>query len=189
MSQWKPEEETYLRELSTVCAQLSERFRAEYDRYRKLEARFQIPAIIISGIIGLTSFGVNQFGDAAYSINIAMGVVGLGLGVLNSIQTYLRIGSTMSGCLLTASNLTKLKESIDIELALPLEDRASTGVMFVREAASQYERIMDAAPPVLKKVRFIRQAHGERLSYASSASANAAFCAIEVNPVHSAGQP
>lgn len=168
MTTWLPAEEAYLRDLSALCATLAVRFKDEYHRFHRLESRFQIPAIIVSSAIGLTSFGVNQFEEAAPKINIAMGVVGLALGILNSIQSYLRIGATMAGSLLASVSLQKLKEQIDLELALPFQDRSASGIMFLRECVSQYEKIMDAAPPILRRPRFVRATDNERLSTSPS---------------------
>ena len=157
MGQWKPDQEAYLRDLSKTCETLSMRYKQEYDHYRKLEARFQIPACIVSASLGIAAFGNNQFDqDAQRSINIAMGIVGLGLGIMNSIQSYLKIAATASGCLLASCNLQKVKENIDLELSLPIEDRGNSGIVFLREAFNNYEKHLDAAPPVLKRVRFIK---------------------------------
>lgn len=170
MTVWLPAEEAYLRDLSALCATLSVRFKEEYHKYHRLESRFQIPAIIVSSALGLASFGNNQFpADTSRAINIAMGIVGLGLGVLNSIQSYLRIGPTMAGCLLASVSLARLKESIDLELALPVADRSASGIMFVRECSAQYEKIADAAPAILRRPRFVRALDNERLSTAASA--------------------
>ena len=54
---------------------------------------------------------------------------------------------------------SKLKESIDIELGLPIEDRTSKGIIFLRECYSKYEKIWDLAPHILKNVRFIRPSY------------------------------
>ena len=157
MAQWKPDQEAYLRDLSKTCEALSTRYKQSYDHYRKLEARFQLPAVVISATLGVAAFGNSQFDhDTQRSINIAMGVVGLGLGILNSIQSYLKIGTTMSGCLLASVNMSKVKENIDLELSLPIEDRGNSGIVFLREAFNHYEKHLDAAPPVLKRVRFIK---------------------------------
>jgi hypothetical protein len=85
-----------------------------------------------------------------------MGIVGLGLGIMNSIQSYLKIGATMSGCLLASVNMSKVKENIDLELSLPIEDRGNSGIVFLREAFNHYAKHLDAAPPVLKRVRFVK---------------------------------
>ena len=111
----------------------------------------------MSASLGIAAFGNNQFDqDAQRSINIAMGIVGLGLGIMNSIQSYLKIAATASGCLLASCNLQKVKENIDLELSLPIEDRGNSGIVFLREAFNNYEKHLDAAPPVLKRVRFIK---------------------------------
>ena len=154
---WKPDQESYLRELSKVCETLSTRYKQEYDHYRKLEAKFQIPAVIVSASLGIAAFGNNQFSlDAQRNINITMGIVGLALGILNSVQSYLKIAATASGCLLASANLQKLKESVDLEVSLSVEDRTTSGIVFLRNAASEYEKFIDAAPPVLKRVRFVK---------------------------------
>jgi hypothetical protein len=151
----------YLKDLSKVIEVLSVRYKEEYDHYRKLEARFQLPAIVISSAIGLTAFGTNQFeASAQRAINLSMGVVGLGLGILNSIQSYLKIGTTMSGCLLASSNLAKLKESIDLELSLSIDDRSNSGLVYLRSVCGDYETIVSAAPPVLKRMRFVKPLGG-----------------------------
>jgi len=154
---WKPDQEAYLRDLSRACETLAVRYKQEHDHYSKLEARFQLPAVVISATLGVAAFGNSQFDyNTQRSINITMGVVGLGLGILNSIQSYLKIGTTMSGCLLASANLQKLKENIDLELALPTEDRSHSGLVFLRDAYNNYEKHVDAAPSVLKRVRFIK---------------------------------
>lgn len=183
MTVWRPEEEQYLRELSALCATLSIRFREEYLRYKALESRFQIPAIIVSSAIGVSSFGANQFGEAAPKINLAVGVVGICLGILNSVQSYLRIGPTMAGSLLASVSLSKLKETIDLELALPIPDRSASGIMFLREAVSNHEKIMDAAPPVLKRPRFVRAPDNDRLSSSPSVPIGEGLVAVQINPL------
>jgi hypothetical protein len=70
--------------------------------------------------------------------------------------SYLKIGTTMSGCLLTSSNLARLKENIDLELSLSVDDRSNSGLVYLRDAYNNYETIMSAAPCVLKRVRFVK---------------------------------
>lgn len=188
MTTWLPAEEAYLSDLSALCATLSVRFKEEYHKYHRLESRFQIPAIIVSSALGLASFGNNQFPqDTSRAINIAMGIVGLGLGVLNSIQSYLRIGPTMAGCLLASVSLARLKESIDLELALPVADRSASGIVFLRASSAQYEKITDAVPaPALRRPRFVRALDNDRLSTAASAAnvgEGSGSVAVQLNPI------
>jgi hypothetical protein len=152
---WRPEQEAYLRDLSKACVELSVRYKQMYDVYRLYQARFRIPSIIVSSALGLLSFGNQNFEDG-HAINIVVGVGTVMIAIANSVETYMQIGQNMSGSLLASANLSKLKEGIDLELALPVEDRSNNGLIFVRESHNAYERYIDAAPAVLRKVRFVQ---------------------------------
>lgn len=156
---WKPEEESYLRDLSKACETLSTRFKQMYDVYRLHQARFRIPSIIVSSALGLLSFGNQNFEDG-HAINIVVGVGTVLIAIANSVETYMQIGQNMSGSLLASSNFQKLKETIDLELALPIEDRGHSGIIFVRDAYNRFEKHLDAAPSVLKRVRFVKPLSG-----------------------------
>jgi hypothetical protein len=164
---WLPEEETYLKELSRLSEELSKKFKRYHDLYKERQAKFKIPAIVISSITGIISFGTSNF-PPQYSnfVSIGVGISSLFIALINSIESYMKIGETMSGSIQASMSFQKLKESIDVELALPPEDRTSQGIIFLRECFSQYEKIWDLAPNILKNVRFIRP------SYQPNASVN-----------------
>jgi len=173
---WRVDQEAYLVELSKVCETLSTRYKQMYDVYRRHQARFRIPSIVVSSALGLLSFG-NQNFDDGHTINIVVGVGTVLIAIANSVETYMKIGENMSGCLLTSANLAKLKESIDLELSLSMDDRSNSGIIFVRTVASDYEAILNAAPAVLKRVRFIKPLGGviiERSELGEAVSADPA---------------
>jgi len=153
MNKWLPEEEVYLQDISKVCQELSTKFKRYHDLYRERQAKFKIPAIIISSITGIISFGTSNF-PPEYSnyVSIGVGVSSLFIALLNAIESYMKIGENMSGCIQASMSFQKLKESIDVELSLPKEDR------------SKYEKIWDLAPTILKNVRFIRPSYDPNAS-------------------------
>lgn len=153
--EWNAKEEDYLNSLAKSCKELSVRFKQIYDKYLSYQTKFRIPSIVISSTLGLMSFGNSQFGDGAGIVSIVVGVCNVILGIMGSAEAYLKIGETMSGALLASNKLQKLCENIHLELALPVEERSSTGLMFLRSCFSQYEQILDNAPSVLKKLRFV----------------------------------
>lgn len=161
---WLPEEEAYLRELSRLSQELSIKFKRYYELYKNRQAKFKLPAIIISSITGLTSFGTSNFPEKYQKwVSIAVGASSLFIALLNSIESYMKIGETMSGCLQASISLQKLKEIIDIELSLPLDDRSSQGILFLRECYAKYEKILDLSPSILKHVRFIKPSFDDRI--------------------------
>jgi len=159
-NKWLPEEEVYLKDISTLSQELSGKFKRYHDIYRERQAKFKIPSIIISSITGIISFGTSNF-PPQYSnyVSIGVGVSSLFIALLNAIESYMKIGENMSGCIQASMSFQKLKESIDIELSLPKEDRSSQGIIFLRECYSKYEKIWDLAPTILKNVRFIRPSY------------------------------
>jgi hypothetical protein len=154
---WLHDEEVYLRDLSNLCEMLSSKFKRYYEIYKKKQARFKIPAIIISSITGLTSLGTSTFPQESQQwIAIGVGATSLFIAILNSIESYMKIGETMSGCLQASMSLQKLKESIDLELAVPADDRNDPGIIFLRECYSKYEKIIELAPSIIQNIKFVR---------------------------------
>ena len=155
---WLPEEEAYLYEVSKTCETLSTKYKYYYEVYKKAQARFKIPSIVISSVTGLTSFlGTSDFPEQMRNwIPIAVGISSLFIAILNSIESYMKIGETMSGCLQASISLQKLKETIDLELSVPPDDRNDSGIIFVRECHSKYEKILELSPHIIKNIKFIK---------------------------------
>lgn len=155
-SLWLPEEEEYLHKLSRVCQILSIKYRNYHTIYKKKEMQFKVPAIVISAVTGLVSFGSSNYPEnSRVYIAIAVGVSSVSMAILNSIESYMKIGEIMAGCIQASINLQKLKEHIDIELLLPPDDRVTQGIMFLRDVYSRYEKIIELSPSVFKTLQFV----------------------------------
>lgn len=160
MSKWLPEEEVYLKDLSRLCQELSNKYKLYYELYKKRQARFRIPSIIISSVTGLLSFGSTNYPEESRKfVSITVGIASLFISLLNSIETYMKIGENMAGSAQASIELQKLKEYIDMELSLPLDDRPTQGIIFLRDCYTRYERILDIAPNILKTIRFIKPSY------------------------------
>ena len=154
---WVAQEVAYLKCLSKTSEDLSVKLKRTYSRYKKYQARFRIPAIIVSALAGLFSFGNANFPQQYQSlVSVVTGCCSVAIAVLNSIETYMKIGETMSSCMVAAMAFHRLKEHIDCELALPVADRSVDGLRFVRECAQTYERIYQTAPSLLRTQWFVR---------------------------------
>ena len=155
--EWNVEEEEYLQDLSKLCQELAGKYKAYYDVYRKRQAKFKIPAIIISSVTGLASFGTSNFPeDKSNYISIGVGISSLCIALINAIESYMKIGETLSGCIQASASFQKMKESIDVELALPASERSLQGIIFLKDTFANYLKIWELAPPILKNVRFVR---------------------------------
>ena len=155
--EWAPAEVQYLKSLSKTAEDLSIKLKRTYIRYKRYQARFRIPAIIVSALAGLFSFGNANFPQQYQSmVSIITGCCSVAIAVLNSIETYMKIGETMSSCMMAAMAFHKLKEKIDCELALPVSDRQASGIKFLRECVVLYDKTYQTAPSLLRQQWFVR---------------------------------
>ena len=156
MGTWNPQEEQYLSNLANTCEELSTRFKFYFDKYKLMQTKFRLPNILVSSALGLLSVGnANIEPSKQQMVNIIVGVSGAFLTVLNSVEGFLGVGQVMAGCQTTAIVLLKLVERIRLELALPISDRSTSGLLFLRETYVAYEKALETAPSVIKTTRFI----------------------------------
>ncbi len=153
---WLVAEQRYLEKMSATCKRLTEKFKVINARYGRYQARFRIPSIILSSVTGLFSMGNSNF-PAGYQqyVSIGVGIVSVSIAVLGSIESYMKIGDIMTHCMQAATTFHKLKEKIDCELALPVNDRRSDGITFVRECAVEYHKAFAVGGNLIKSDWFI----------------------------------
>lgn len=146
---WPREEEEYLMKVADQCQHLSIQYNEIYNTYKVHETRFKLPVIVLGSVVGMLSFGASQFGpENTDRITIGVGVSSIVISIVSSIEAYLKIGETMTNSLVTASQLKKLKEKIDIELAVLPEHRVSISTVFLRQCHCEYMDIIEKAPPL-----------------------------------------
>lgn len=155
---WMVEEIRYLEKLSVTCQELANRYKALYTTYKNKQIKYKLPTIILGSVLGLASFGSSQFGQENQNkISIFVGAANILISVVSSVEAFLKLGENMSGSLVASNSYQKLKEKIDVELALPPEGRSSQGLVFLRECYAEYHKIGDLAPAVLTKNRYIME--------------------------------
>lgn len=148
---WTHEHETYLRELKNTCEELSRIHQTAFKELKRKQRYYRIPCIVIGSISGTMSFGTSTFPqDFQRYVSILVGGVSLSIAILQSIESYLKIGERMSGHLTASHDYQKLAEDIHIELSLTPPDRSSQGVSFTRTCYERYEK-MNGVSPYLKK--------------------------------------
>jgi hypothetical protein len=157
---WLREEEDYLRGLHDLCLELAVAYQKLYNTHKRLQTQFRIPAIVLSSLTGTASFGTTSFPRGMQRwVSIVVGLVNIGIAILASIETYLKLGELVSHSLNASSQLHRLADDIMLELSMPAENRTSVGNVFVRDMYAHYESILSTAPPFLPyeiKVKMMR---------------------------------
>jgi hypothetical protein len=146
---WYDEEERYLKVLHDICVQLAKEYMDLYVVTHRFQTKLRIPSIIMSSVSGIASFGSSGFGDVAQRyISISVGVVNVCIAIIQTYESYLKVGEVVSKSLACSSAFKKLADSIYCETFIPVADRSANGVTFLRDCFTRYQTILDQSPPL-----------------------------------------
>ena len=145
---WHEAEEGYLKQLHDISLRLSKRYLDLYKVSHSKQTKLRLPAIIMSSFSGVASFGSTTF--PSYSqryVSIAIGILNVSIAMIQTYESYLKIGDIVAKSLAVSNGLKKLADDIFCELFIPVEDRNDDGIIFLRDCVNRYQVIVDQAPP------------------------------------------
>lgn len=149
---WLPEEEIYLHSIQNSCEELSKLYLDKYKECKSLQTKLKLPAIIIGSFTGIASFGTETFPKHLQKyVSISVGVITISIAILNTIESYLKVGENTSSSITAATALQKLREDINKELCIPTPDRVDNGIVFLRDVFTRYLQILNQAPVLDKQ--------------------------------------
>lgn len=144
---WLPDEEIYLHSIQKSCEQLTKLYLKKYKQSKALQTKLKLPAIIIGSFTGVASFGTESFpGHSQKYVSIGVGIISICIAILNTIESFLKVGETTNSAINTALALQQLREDINKELCLPSPDRLDAGIIFLRDVYTRYVQILAQAP-------------------------------------------
>jgi len=120
-----------------------------HQKYSTLQMWFTIPAIIFSTISGTASF-------AQASLPVSMqvyapmviGSVNIFIGILTTIQQYLKISEYNESHRISAISWDKFARNIKIELAKHPDDRSEDAGHFLKNNREEFDRLMETSPSI-----------------------------------------
>ena len=117
-----------------------------HKKYSTKHAWYTIPAIILSTISGTASFAQKELPDTARAFApIAIGTINIFIGILTTIQQYLKISELNEGHRVASISWDKYQRNIKIELARdPLERTDAKN--FIKICRQEYDRLMETSP-------------------------------------------
>lgn len=144
---WLPDEEIYLHQIQKSCENLSKLYLAKYRACKSLQTKLKLPAIVIGSFTGIASFGSSSFPpDSQHYVSIGVGIVTMCIAILNTIESYLKVGENTNSAISAATALQQLREDVNKELCLPASDRIDSGIVFLRDIYTRYVQILNQAP-------------------------------------------
>ncbi len=146
--EWSPENEWILVEWCDVAQCYKWLNSRSYAKYSKLHAWFTIPAIILSTLSGTASFAQASIPDSFKELApIAIGSLNIFIGILTTIQQYLKISELNEAHRISAISWDKFARNIRIELAKHPDERSDAG-SFLKLSRGEFDRLMETSPDI-----------------------------------------
>jgi len=148
---WHDKEEEYLKKIELQCNAYQVYFNKDYMYYHSLSSRFNIPILVVSSINALTAISLNDFMIQRY-VSILNAVLSAGIGILGSIQLYMKINEKMANALRSGMLMKRLALKISKEMSIDREQRGTIGHQFLQECFSEFNASLEQANPIEKKI-------------------------------------
>ena len=139
---WSKDYEDILEQIRQNCVNLSRFHREKYFFYVKLNQYFRLPTILFSAIVSVSSVGLQPYVDQKHISGLVC-LVSLFIGVINSIEIFLKISETCEVELETSRTFYHLATDIHKTLNLDIENRNITGKEFLEEIYRRYVELME----------------------------------------------
>jgi hypothetical protein len=114
-----------------------------------MHAWFTIPAIILSTISGTASFAQGSLPVSMQTLApMVIGSVNIFIGILTTIQQYLKISEYNESHRVSAIAWDKFARNIRIELAKHPDERSSDAGHFLKTNRDEFDRLMETSPSI-----------------------------------------
>jgi hypothetical protein len=121
-------------------------------KYSYMNAWFTIPAIILSTITGTASFAQSSIPIAYQTYApMAIGSINICIGILTTVQQYLKISELSEGHRVSAISWDKFARNIRIELSKSILDRTDAA-LFIKTCRLEFDRLMETSPAISKDI-------------------------------------
>lgn len=147
---WYDKEEQYLKMLCIKYNSESDKYINLYKKTFRTQCGLRLPAIALSSISGIASFGTSSFPNNTQKyVSITVGIINIFIAMLQTYESYFKVNDIVVKSLNVSYLLKKLSDKIHCELCIPIECRSMNGDEFLRNICNDYEKIMADAPPLL----------------------------------------
>jgi hypothetical protein len=147
---WDSKEEDFLKLLERQCNAYHKYFMKDFEYYKWLSNRFNVPILVISSINALCAIALNDFLVQKY-VSILNAVLSAGTGLLGSVQLYLKINEKMTTSMRSSISMKRLALNISKELSISADSRTSEGKIFLQECFADFNACLEQSNPVHRK--------------------------------------
>ena len=190
---WSQDIETILNDVRENSVYLSQHHKKRYFYYKQVSTYFRIPTIILSSVASVASVGLTAYVKQE-NISGIVCLMSLSIGIINSIELYLRIQDNLENELATSKSYYNL--SIDLHKILNLSQVNREGDPR-KVLDTYYKRYVDLVeesnllstnyPDKLSKIPKLKGMFSKRVP--SSPSSSSSSSSINSNPLDEGESP
>jgi hypothetical protein len=149
---WSPENELMLVEWCDIAQCYKWLSNRCHEKYLYYHAWFTIPTIIFSTITGTAAFGQSNLpDDLQKSAIFVLGTINIGIGILTTLQQYLKITELKEGYRVASLGWDKYSRNIKIELSKSPNERMDAG-HFIKINRHDLDKLMEDTPLIPQSV-------------------------------------
>jgi hypothetical protein len=150
---WTNKLETVMKNIGEKSVCYSVLHKCSEHLYSKRRSAIDLPCIILSTISGSISLSSSSlFGEEnAKNASIGVGILGLVVGVLNTIGSYFAFGKKAEAHRIAQLEFNKLARYIRIQLSLPRPERTPPGEL-LKHITQEQERLFEMSPLLPPKI-------------------------------------
>ena len=149
--QWSDDIENVLGKIRENCIMMSNYHKIRYYNFKSLLKYFRIPTIILSAANSVFSVGLQPY-MAQETISLITCIIALFVGIINSIELFLAIQSTMEQELTTSKDFYILSIDIYKILLLNRNHRSIDGKTFLDDKYSVYCKLFEGSQLMNKEI-------------------------------------
>ena len=145
-NQWKAEEEILLKEWADKAQCYKWMHLKSHEKYKRKNALFTIPVIIISTITGTANFAQDRFGEEYKSMVVMIiGSFNILAGIITTIYQFLKISEFNEAHRVASLSWDKFFRNIKTELTKNPLDRFAPYEM-IKISKEEYDRLIEISP-------------------------------------------
>ena len=150
--EWSPENEMIMVEWCDIAQCYKWLNSRAYNSYSCMHAWFTIPTITLSTITGTASFAQTNLPVAMQPYApMVIGTINILIGVLTTIQQYLKISELKESYRVSAISWDKFSRNIRIELSKAPNERTSAA-HFIKSCRQEFDRLIETSPLINERI-------------------------------------
>ena len=142
INDWTSDIEEILDKIRINSSTMFEFHKSNYYRAKSLLKFFKLPTIILSGLSSIFSVGLQPYVEQI-TISLITCLIGLFIGIINSIELFLAIQTTMENELKISKEFYLLSVDIFKVLMLKRHNRGDKGKLYLEEKYNIYCKLVE----------------------------------------------